>query len=157
VRTFGRWASDTVVRYLGETHVSDLASTRRRLTRERGLLECAPLEAPAASGPSMCTAAELERLVEQAVSSRICEVSSRIDALRELARPSYDLILYERYKRVRVLSGGLEAPAVAWQAQCGWKFAFVPGWRLAASASFRMSADWKPCTRCRVPDEVVGM
>ena len=37
VKTFGRWASDTVVRYIGEAHVSDLARSRRRFITERGL------------------------------------------------------------------------------------------------------------------------
>ena len=42
VKTFGRWASDTVLRYLGETHVSDLARSRRRLIRKHGLIDRAP-------------------------------------------------------------------------------------------------------------------
>ncbi len=63
IKTFGRWASDTVVRYLGEAHVSDLARARRRFIREQGLLEGHLLAAPAISGPSMHTAAEVERIV----------------------------------------------------------------------------------------------
>ena len=81
VKTFGRWASDTVVRYLGEAHVSDPARSRRRFIREQGLLEGHELAAVANSGPGMCTPAEVERIVQRAVEQSVGSVSARVDEL----------------------------------------------------------------------------
>ena len=63
IRTFGRWCSDAVVRYLGESHVADMARVRRRGALQRDLVQAMALEAPRASGPQLCTALELERFI----------------------------------------------------------------------------------------------
>jgi hypothetical protein len=157
VKTFGRWASDTVVRYLGEAHVSDLARARRRFIREQGLLEGHLLATPAISGPSRHTAAEVERIAQESVGAQPSEVIARVEALLWPASPSYDLVLYERYKRVHKLAVDLAAPAASWQIQCGWKFATVTGWRLASSSQFRTNSGWKVCARCDIPPEVSSM
>ena len=51
VKTFGRLASNALVRYLGEMHISDLARSRNRFMREHGLLDGAELPAVAGNGP----------------------------------------------------------------------------------------------------------
>jgi hypothetical protein len=151
VRTFGRWASDTVIRYLGEAHVSDLARARRRFIREQALLEGQLLAAPAASGPSLQTAAEVERLVQNAICQPLADMEERVAALRVGGAPAFDLVLHERYQRVHCMACDLASPAASWQTQCGWKFAQTLGWRLAASSLFRPAGGWRRCGRCVVP------
>ena len=94
VKTFGRWASDTVVRYLGEAHVSDLARSRNRFIRERAVLEGLALPASLASGPQLCTPDEAERIVRRAVDQGISSLARQVDELR--TRPArYDAVLHE--------------------------------------------------------------
>jgi hypothetical protein len=150
VKTFGRWASDTVVRYLGEAHVSDLARARRRFIQEQGLLEGHALAEVASSGPSLCTAAEVERLVQQAVGNRVGDLTACVKELRAHAAP-YDLVLHEGRRIVHALAIDIAAPASTWQTRCGWRFANTVGWRLAASASSRPAGGWKDCARCACP------
>ena len=151
VKTFGRWASDTVLRYLGETHVSDLARSRRRLIREQGLLDCAPLAAPGPSGPACYTEEEIQRLVQGAVDSAMAEVSQRVDALRVRGGPAYDLLIHERRKMIHRMAVDVAAPVEAWQTQCGWRFATSLGWRLGSMSCHVDRGHFKPCSRCNIP------
>ena len=150
VKTFGRWASDSVVRYLGEAHVSDLARTRWRFIREQGLLDEQPLAVATASGPSLCTPAEIEKLVLAAFERKVGDLPARVEELRHRAA-SFDLVLHEGRRIVHALAVDVAAPASTWQTQCGWRFAVTIGWRLASSTAARPSCGWKVCARCAIP------
>ena len=147
IKTFGRWASDTVVRYLGESHVSDLARARRRFIRDQGLLEGHELSAVAASGPSLCTPVEVERIVARAVSESLQQSTARVEELRSHAT-RYDQVLHEGRRVIHSLGMDLAAPSVCWQTRCGWRFAGTPGWRLASSAGAGRKDGWRECAKC---------
>lgn len=142
VKTFGRWASDTVVRYLGDSHISDLARARNRFVRERGLLDSSELPVAISSGPK--AAAEIERLVQQAVDQRMEYIGPRLDALSALA-VRYDTVLHEGRRIAHALDSDLAAPSLHWQTRCGWHFAATPGWRLSCALP---AEGWRQCAKC---------
>ena len=157
IKTFGRWASDTVVRYLGEAHVSDMARARRRLICEQGLLGSAPLAAPGPSGPACCTEAEVHRLVQVSVEAAVADVAQRVEALRQRGGPRYDLVVHERRKVVHAMTVDVAAPVEVRQTQCGWRFATSLGWRFAASSRSSDFGGFKPCGRCDLPIPAGGV
>lgn len=148
IRTFGRWSSDTVVRYLGEAHVSDLAKSRRKAMRDRGLLEGHLLPTPAGNGPQQCTEAEVTRIVQETVGHKLQLLVDTVGKLQTAADTSYKLVFHEPRGVVHVLACDLSAPAASWQSRCGWRFAHKPGWRLVSEASQPPDASWHHCRRC---------
>jgi hypothetical protein len=88
VKTLGRWSSNSVMRYFGEAHVSDLARAKMRLVSERNVLQCQPMGLSAANGPQLGTAAEVERFVAAAMSTDISQCTALADRLLDLQRAS---------------------------------------------------------------------
>ena len=58
-----------VLRYLGDSHVTDMARIKRQSSAQRDALQAFALVAPRASGPQLFTALELEKIVAAAVDS----------------------------------------------------------------------------------------
>ncbi len=109
MKTFGRWPSDAVLRYLGEVRVADLSQVNLRTMRECSLLEGYPLQEPAPSGPQLGTCAEVERVVAEAVDVRMHGLTDQIGVLA----------LAETRKCMSALSTDVSAPPHTWQIKCG--------------------------------------
>ena len=148
IRTFGRWSSDTVLRYLGEAHVADMAKVRRLSTVQRDAVQSLSLEAPRLSGPQLCTERELERIVEAAVNSKWSAAASQLRELQAASGARYNLVLSEARRSVHALAGDLAAPSHAWRTSCGWPFASGPGFRLVSDTRGGVPASWSRCRRC---------
>ena len=148
VQTFGRWSSDVVVRYLGESHVSDMARTHRQQLRERALLEGQALVTASRSGPQLETTDEVQKIVKDALAGPLAKVTGELDALRARTPASAELVLHERYKRVHRLACSLAEPSDHWVTQCGWRFVTARKWRLSAPPA--PGYPWKGCPKCGV-------
>ena len=154
VKTFGRWSSNSVMRYLGEAHVSDLARAKMRLVKDRNILQCQAMDLVAANGPQLSTAAEVERIVAAAVSTVSAQCSALSDRLLDFQRASgmrYDLVLSEARKSVHAVAGDLATASQSWRTRCGWRFTEGPGFRLSSSVSLGAPASWARCVRCFPP------
>ena len=66
VETFGRWKSEAALRYLGESHIVDMAGVLRR-HRAGAMLDDGEdgRVTPRASGPALCTPDALQSLLER--------------------------------------------------------------------------------------------
>ena len=148
IQTFGRWASDVVVRYLGEAHVTDLARTRRGLIRDQAVLDGHALAVTARSGPHLQTPAHIEQLVQDALRGPLASAEEQFAALRAASGQQVEFVLHERYMRVHRLGCSLSEPSAHWATQCGWRFAAAQGWRLAKTAE--LGSPWRPCTKCKI-------
>ena len=140
-----------VVRYLGESHVADMAKTRRQQLRDQALLESSSLAASTRSGPQLETKVEVQRLVDEALAGPLAKVTQDLDALRAGAPQEEGYVLHERYKRVHRMAGSPEEPSAHWATQCGWRFVTCRNWRLSAMPV--VGQPWKGCPKCGV---VVG-
>ena len=149
VQTFGRWSSDVVVRYLGESHVADMAKTRRQQLRDQALLESQTMAVASRSGPQLETGTEVQRLVDEALAGPLARITQDLEALRAGAPMSAELVLHERYKRVHRFASSLAEPSAHWVTQCGWRFVTAQKWRLSAGPV--PGAPWKGCPKCGFP------
>ena len=154
VQTFGRWSSDVVVRYLGESHVADMAKTRRQQLRDQALLECEPLAVANRSGPLLETKTEVQKLVDEALAGPLATMTRELEALRARTPNEVEYVLHERYKRVHRMAGSLAEPSAHWTTQCGWRFVTAQKWRLSATAP--LGQPWKGCPKCGVAVGGVG-
>jgi hypothetical protein len=98
-------------------------------------------------GPGLCTPAEAERIVHQAIDHRVDCLEAHVDELRSRAT-RYDLVLHEGRRIVHSLACDLAAPSSVWQSRCGWHFAAAPGWRLSCTAGASPPEGWKLCAKC---------
>jgi hypothetical protein len=151
IKTFGRWTSDTVLRYLAEAHVEDLSKVRLRTMRERSLLGGYQLEVPAPSGPQLCTSIEVDRIIAEAMNVQMFEVHQRLNELQSHSSTRYELVLAVARNFVHSLASDLSSAPDTWQTRCGWRFAGAPGFRLAKSCNFAVAAPWKQCSKCWPP------
>jgi hypothetical protein len=157
IRTFGRWSSDAVLRYLADSHVADMALVRRRgAVRREDLVVAVPLDEPRASGPQLCTALELDKLVSAAVDSRWSEATAQLRDLQKASGTKYDLVVSEARRCVHAMAGDLVAPSSAWHTRCGWRFAMGPGFRLTATSQGGAPASFLRCSRCFGPPAADG-
>ncbi len=130
IMVMGRWASDTVRRYVGQAALTTVSScTREALRRQRILCLQTDLEEKMHEAASKHLVKKIGVLRGKDLNGKYEELLHKVacmeDKLKARDNTCWDntvLIRNLKTKAVHLVPGGLLGPSEAWVSVCGWRF-----------------------------------